>query len=114
MRSIRARLFTILLVTTGIVWLSAIAWIYLSTKSEVERVLDARLTEAARMVSSLITSREIAMRKADGPEAATITVPHFSYDRQLSCQIWGFDGTLVGRSESAPGQPPSALWHSGN
>jgi two-component system sensor histidine kinase QseC len=105
MRSIRARLFAILLVTTGIVWVSAIVWIYLSTKAEVERVLDARLTEAARMVSSLITSQEIAVRKADGPAAAAVAVPHVSYDRQLSCQIWGFDGTLVGRSESAPGQP---------
>ncbi len=107
MRSIRARLFTILLVTTGIVWLSAIAWIYLSTKAEVERVLDARLTEAARMVSSLITSQEIAIRKAGGVPAM-VAVPHVSYDRQLSCQIWGFDGTLVGRSESAPGQPLTA------
>ncbi|MDN5925997.1 MAG: sensor histidine kinase N-terminal domain-containing protein [Hyphomicrobiales bacterium] len=104
MKSIRARLFTILLVTTGIVWLSAIAWIYLSTKAQVERVLDARLTEAARMVGSLVSSQDIAIGKA-GAAAAIVAVPHASYDRQLSCQIWGFDGTLVGRSESAPGKP---------
>jgi len=103
-KSIRGRLFMILMITTGVVWMSAIAWIYFSTKAEVERVLDARLTEAARMVSSLITSQEIDTRKAGSPPA-TITVPHVAYDRQLSCQIWGFDGTLVGRSESAPGQP---------
>lgn len=104
MNSIRARLFVILLVTTGIVWMSAVAWIYLNTKTEVERVLDARLTEAARMVSSLITNQEIAVGKA-ALAPSEIAIPHASYDRQLSCQIWGLDGKLVGRSESAPGQP---------
>jgi two-component system sensor histidine kinase QseC len=64
MTSIRVRLFMILMITTGIVWMSAIAWIYLSTRAEVERVLDARLTETARMVSSLITSQEIDSKKA--------------------------------------------------
>lgn len=104
MRSIRARLFLILMITTGVVWMSATAWIYLSTKAQVERVLDARLIEAARMVSSLITSQEIDPNKA-ASIPSQIATPHASYDRQLSCQIWGFDGNLVGRSESAPGQP---------
>lgn len=102
MNSIRARLFMILMITTGIVWMSAIAWIYLSTRTEVERVLDARLTEAARMVSSLITSQEIDPKKA-AAISTQIATPHPSYDRQLSCQIWALDGTLIGRSESAPG-----------
>jgi len=47
MNSIRIRLFVILLATTGAVWLLAAAWIYASTQAEVERVLDARLMEAA-------------------------------------------------------------------
>ena len=50
----RARLFLILIAATGLVWLSATAWVYLSTRAEVEHVLDARLMEAARMVASLI------------------------------------------------------------
>lgn len=104
MTSIRTRLFLILLITTGIVWLSAIAWIYLSTRSEVERVLDARLTEAARMVSSLIASQEIDPEKAAAIPSEIATM-HTPYDRQLSCQIWALDGTLVGRSDAAPGQP---------
>lgn len=104
MTSIRTRLFFILMITTGIVWTSAVAWIYLSTRAEVERVLDARLTEAARMVSSLITSQEIDPRRAAQlPAGATIL--HTSYDRQLSCQIWALDGTLVGRSDGAPSAP---------
>ncbi|MBB4020138.1 MULTISPECIES: ATP-binding protein [Alphaproteobacteria] len=106
MTSIRSRLFLILMITTGVVWMSAIAWIYLSTRAEVERVLDARLIEAARMVSSLITSQEIdPMRAAQIP--AIEPTMHASYDRQLSCQIWALDGTLVGRSDAAPATPLS-------
>ena len=59
MRSIRARLFFILLVTTGLMWLSATLSIFFSTRAEVEQVLDARLMEAAKMVSSLVVNQEI-------------------------------------------------------
>ena len=104
MRSIRSRLFMILMITTGVVWMSAIVWIYLSTRAEVERVLDARLIEAARMVSSLITSQEIDPKRA--AQIPTVEPAlHASYDRQLSCQIWALDGTLVGRSDAAPATP---------
>lgn len=106
MRSIRSRLFLILMITTGVVWMSAIAWIYFSTRAEVERVLDARLIEAARMVSSLITSQEIDPKRAAQIPAIEPTM-HASYDRQLSCQIWALDGTLVGRSDAAPATPLS-------
>ncbi len=41
--SIRARLFTVLLLMTGVVWLSGCVWIYTSTKARLEHVLDARL-----------------------------------------------------------------------
>lgn len=104
MTSIRGRLFLILMITTGFVWMSAIAWIYLSTRAQVERVLDARLMEAARMVSSLITSQEIEPRRA-AQIPADLAATHVSYGRQLSCQIWALDGTLVGRSDAAPTTP---------
>jgi len=107
MKSMRLRLFTILLVTTSAVWLFATIWIYASTQAEVERVLDARLTEAARMVSSLITDHRIdAASAADiaasqGPPASFEAAKE-NYNRQLSCQIWSLQGDLLGRSESAP------------
>ncbi|MDW9689193.1 two-component sensor histidine kinase [Sinorhizobium meliloti] len=107
MNSIRIRLFAILIATTGAVWLFAAAWIYASTQAEVERVLDARLMEAARMVSSLITDHQID--PAAAASAATASAPPApfeqaggSYSRQLSCQIWSLQGSLVSRSESAP------------
>lgn len=105
MTSIRARLIVILVAATGAVWLSAVVWIYLSTQAEVERVLDARLTEAARMVNSLLTDHRIEIAAAEG--VARDAPPAFDiggkpYERQLSCQIWSLDGALVGRSEGAP------------
>lgn len=106
MTSIRGRLFLILMVTTGIVWMSAIVWIYLSSRAEVERVLDARLVEAARMVSSLVGGPEIDPKRA-AQIAAAASITHTTYDRQLSCQIWALDGTLVGRSVAAPATPLS-------
>lgn len=107
MSSIRARLFLILIVTTGFVWLSAVVWIYFSTQAQVEKVLDARLQEAARMVDSLIADRRIDVASAvkmavDQPD--TFETAGHDYDRQLSCQIWSLSGVLVGRSESAPQQ----------
>lgn len=104
MRSIRTRLMAILFATTGLVWLSAVGWIYLSTQSEVERVLDARLVEAARMVDSLIADHRIEVAMA-ADAASDIALPFATapdYERQLSCQIWSLSGALVGRSESAP------------
>lgn len=107
MRSIKLRLFVILLAATGAVWMVAVLWTYLSTQHEVERVLDARLTEAARMVSSLITDHHIdvaaavdAARSSDLP--AEFNMAAGDYSRQLSCQIWSLQGDLVSRSESAP------------
>ncbi|WP_108482753.1 ATP-binding protein [Oceaniglobus ichthyenteri] len=105
MNSIRVRLFLILLLATGVVWLSAFFWIQHSTRAEVERVLDARLAESGQMVSSLISDRRI-----DVASAATV-VPDFKvaddgpmagYSHRLSCQIWSLEGNLVGRSASAP------------
>ncbi|MDT8853733.1 ATP-binding protein [Paracoccaceae bacterium Fryx2] len=105
MISMRARLFLILLVATGALWLSAILWIQHSTRAEVERVLDARLSEAGRMVSSLISDHRV-----DVAQAAVMVQPEpftepADYVHQLSCQIWALDGTLVGQSGSAPEQP---------
>lgn len=107
MSSIRLRLFAILLATTGAVWLCAAVWIYDSTQAEVEHVLDARLMEAARMVSSLITDHHIDVAAAidaatkQGDEAGFETATD-TYNRQLSCQIWSLKGVLVSRSENAP------------
>lgn len=105
MRSLRVRLFVLLAAMTVLVWSSAAVWIYVSTRAEVQRVLDRRLVEAAGMVASLATDAEdLLVRRAN--QSRLIRLPRYS--RQLSCQIWTLDGRLVGRSSGAPAQPLAA------
>ncbi|WP_138933460.1 ATP-binding protein [Roseovarius arcticus] len=105
MNSIRIRLFIVLVVATGIVWLSAFAWVQQSTRTKVERVLDARLAEAGQMVSSLISDQRIDVARTASAFADAATgdaLRSSGYSHKLSCQIWSLDGALVGSSQSAP------------
>lgn len=106
MNSLRNRLTGILIGITCLVWLFAVIWIHVSTQSKLEKVLDARLMEAARMVNSLLTERRVEVNPdGDGGQLSFKPMDDFPhYDRQLFCQIWAIDGRLVGRSESAPGE----------
>lgn len=105
MKSLRLRLFVLLLSATVLVWSAAAGWIYVSTRNDVQRVLDNRLVEAAGMVASLARGSAEALRSA--PQPRPLPVP-MHLGRQLSCQIWTLDGRLVGRSGSAPVAPLSA------
>jgi two-component system sensor histidine kinase QseC len=99
----RTRLFAILTITTGIVWLSAVLWILVSTRAEVENVLDSRLMEAANMVSSLVDQQDVDMARAASLVAKDNSAQqHRKYERQLSCQIWSFEGNLLTKSDGAP------------
>lgn len=101
MRSLRGRLFAILLAATGVIWLTAVVWIYAGTRAELEHVLDTRLREAARMVNSLVASGDLTASAA-ATAAGTSSGTPISYERQLSCQIWSLDGKLIARSGGAP------------
>lgn len=98
MMSLRARLSIILLLSTGLVWASAVGWIYLRSQAELEHVLDTRLQEAARMVSSLVTAAGTSVARADGVRIPALP----NYERQLSCQVWSVDGRLLAKSSGAP------------
>lgn len=102
MTSLRARLFILLVIGTGVIWLCAAIWIYVQTKSEVEHVLDTRLQEAARMVSSLVGSAGAGAGVGQADQA--LVLEPISYERQLSCQVWSLDGRLVARSSGAPSE----------
>lgn len=98
MTSLRKRLFIILVLATSIIWACAVVWTYFNSRNELEKVLDTRLQEAARMVHSL-------MGNADGmstTKAISLPHDHGTYGRYLSCQIWSLDGQLVGSSTGAP------------
>lgn len=86
------------MVATGAIWLCAVGWIYLSSRAELQHVLDTRLQEAARMVHSLVASGNVSAAATAAP------IDDVAYTKQLSCQIWSFDGRLVARSSGAPDQ----------
>jgi len=63
--------------------------------------------EAGRMVASLVSRQEI---EANPERPVTADVPlreHSAYERQLSCQIWSLQGTLLSRSDAAPDEKMS-------
>ena len=106
MKSLRARIFALVAAVTLLVWSSAAVWTYFSARADVQRVLDRRLVEAARMVGSLVGDLEqsgLANQNVRAPSPTGV------YDRQLSCQIWSLDGRLIGRSSEAPAQPLSTV-----
>lgn len=96
MTSLRTRLFIALLAITTLVWALAAGWVYVRTQRDVERVLDARLVEAARMVSSLAATAAVRSGEVRVPPAGD------ELSHQLSCQIWSLEGRLVARSSGAP------------
>ncbi|QGM47198.1 ATP-binding protein [Methylocystis heyeri] len=100
MNSLRKRLFIMLAVATSLIWLGAAGWSYMQTKKEIEHVLDARLQEAARMVASLVADGPVA--QSQGPVSPPVLQESASYQRQLACQLWSFDGRLLARSSGAP------------
>lgn len=99
--SLRKRLFVILLAATGLIWLSAAAWIFVSTRIEVEQVLDTRLREAANMVDSLVSNANLQPDQAVSALKGS-SFKKLNYERQLSCQIWSLDGSLLAQSNGAP------------
>lgn len=115
--SIRLRLFLILLLATAAVWGGAALWTRAAAEARIERVLDARLSEAARMVTSLMADGRVAVADAvDVPDALTSAAVESQegYEHRLSCQIWSLapgEDRLVSRSEGAPwvGSGPASL-----
>lgn len=101
MSSLRARIFALVAGVTVLAWASAAAWTYFSTRAEIQRVLDNRLVEAARMVASLTGDFEPSRQSPARPVDPSLR----GYSRQLSCQIWSLDGRLIGRSSQAPLEP---------
>ncbi|WP_246045540.1 ATP-binding protein [Rubellimicrobium roseum] len=104
--SMRLRLFLILVLATGTVWASAVLWTRARTEAHVERVLDTRLSEAARMVASLVADNSIDLEAAagvvEGGGKETTFATAADYEHRLSCQIWSVEGGLLGQSEGAP------------
>jgi two-component system sensor histidine kinase QseC len=100
MTSLRTRLLVLLVAMTLLVWATAAVWVGIHTRTEVQRVLDRRLVEAAGMVASLVDDAQ-----GLGARQQSRLIRFGQYNRQLSCQIWSLDGRLLARSSSAPAEP---------
>ncbi|MBI1648654.1 ATP-binding protein [Hyphomicrobium sulfonivorans] len=105
MTSMTARLFGLLMLATTVVWACGMVWIYVGSQKELERVLDARLEEATRMVTSLMESAGVHVTNGvAGARVANQSVAIHQHEAnfRLACQIWSVDGKLVGKSSDAP------------
>jgi two-component system, OmpR family, sensor histidine kinase QseC len=103
MMSLRARLFLILIASTSVIWVCGFVWIGINSQSEIQHLLDRRLMEAARMVLSLdVKGSGANSQNLPAVETDNAAEANGNYERRLSCQIWAFDGHLVGRSANAP------------
>lgn len=105
MKSMTARLFGLLMLATGFVWFCGMAWIYSGSRKELERVLDVRLEEAARMVASLMQDAGVHVKGAvSGARlpGQSVSIRNLNTNFRLACQIWSIDGRLVGKSSEAP------------
>ena len=103
MSSLRARLLLVLIASTSAIWICGFASIYINSQREIQNLLDRRLMEAARMVLSLSapTATQDAANLPVMVSGAESKIGG-SYEHVLSCQVWSFDGHLVGRSSNAP------------
>ncbi|WP_026791689.1 sensor histidine kinase [Pleomorphomonas oryzae] len=97
MTSLRRRLFLLLISATAAIWVCAVGWIYFANRADLEHVLDTRLQEAARMVHSMVASSNL-----ENGGVAAASAADFTYNRQLSCQVWSMSGRLLARSGGAP------------
>ncbi len=97
MTSLRRRLFLLLTSATAAIWICAVAWIYFANRADLEHVLDTRLQEAARMVHSMVASSNL-----ENGGVAAASAADFTYNRQLSCQVWSMSGRLLAKSGGAP------------
>lgn len=109
MRSISLRLFAVLTLTTGLVWLIAALWIDAGSRVQLEEVLDSRLVEAARMVDSLIVERDGRELLSQGDALSEFIGPPEAAAPHFTCQIWSATGQLIGRSAGAPEAQLSSL-----
>jgi two-component system, OmpR family, sensor histidine kinase QseC len=100
LNSLRIRLFAILVAATSVIWLVAVAWFWWESRNQFESILDRRLMEAARMVATL-AGKGGALGVGEGTSNLS-SRDAIRYERHLSCQIWSFDGRLIGSSSGAP------------
>lgn len=99
--SLRGRLLLLVALAGGLAWAGASGWMFYELRGQVNRVLDNKLVESARLVQTLWQRAP-----AQGPPSKTSTGnANLAGARELACQVWDVDGTLLNRSGGAPDSP---------
>lgn len=107
--SIRKRLIVSLLTLVAITFLATISKNYIDTRSEIQDLMDAQLSQSAHVLLA-ISAHELYERLAfidqNGSQANEEPVPvhthEHKYEQETDFQIWTMDGRLAVRSEHMP------------
>jgi two-component system sensor histidine kinase QseC len=110
MISLRHRLLITLIAAFAAVWVASGAWFFVTAREQVREVLDARLSDAAEMVQSLlIVQQGEAAALLEGNLQLTLTDGRGEAgERRLSAQVWNRHNELVAATADAPRIPLSA------
>ena len=108
--SIRKRLIVSLLTLVAITFFATIAKNYIDTRSEIQDLLDAQLSQSAHVLLAISAHElyeQLAFVEKDGEEgkggvAAQIHTHVHKYEQETDFQIWTMDGRLAVRSEHMP------------
>lgn len=107
--SIRKRLIVSLLTLVAITFLATISKNYIDTRSEIQDLMDAQLSQSAHVLLALSTHElyeQLAFVDQNGSQTNEEPVPmhthEHKYEQEIDFQLWTMDGRLASRSEHMP------------
>jgi two-component system sensor histidine kinase QseC len=107
--SIRKRLIVSLLTLVAITFLLTISKNYIDTRSEIQDLMDAQLSQSAHVLLALSTHElyeQLAFIDQNGSRVNEEPVPihthEHKYEQEIDFQLWTMDGRLASRSEHMP------------
>lgn len=101
--SLRRRLLLLLLGGVSVCWLATVTWIRAGAHHEIDELFDAQMAQTAQALLALASPHE---KGSDGRHGIQeLERATHRYQRNIMCQIWQDDGTLLLRSPNAPTLP---------
>ena len=104
-RSLRLRLFMMVLASSLLLWLSVIGFTWWRTSDEIHAVFDGELTLVAHLLA-VATLHEAEERDLDDYEA---DLNEHGIDYPLIFQIWSGEDRLMVRGPKAPAHPLASM-----
>lgn len=101
--SLRRRLLVLLLGGLVVCWVATAAWIHADAHHEIDELFDAQMAQTAQALLALASPHLEEDEHRHGFRELERAVHR--YQRNIMCQIWQKDGTLLLRSDNAPAAP---------